>query len=135
MNVVLLLCSGGATSSLMASKIQGAGKESGLVIDFDYVRILNERDWKEKHKDVDLLILYGGVGCVNRKFIEESGEDIDALLIAPQVKYELKKVQELLNSFDNPFLLEPINGISFGRMDGKAVIEQALRLIENKKFQ
>ena len=55
----------------------------------------------------------------------EVGENADVILLGPQVRFELKKVKDLCPNCP----VDVIDMTSYGTMNGKKVIEQALKLI------
>ena len=55
----------------------------------------------------------------------ESAADVDAILIGPQVRYELKKVSDKLPEK----AIEVIDMSAYGMVDGKKVVEQARKMM------
>lgn len=56
------------------------------------------------------------------------GEEADVILLGPQVRFDLKKVKEMFP--DKP--VESIDMHSYGMMDGKAVIQQCRKLMNEE---
>ena len=97
---VLVCCAGVASSSLLAWHMQRAVDESNLHI----------------------RVEFSGVG--RGKFLLDRA---DCVLIAPQVRYSVGTVEEF-NERHVPIDLIPWR--SYGRMDGKAILKRAIRLLE-----
>jgi len=103
MKRILLVCSAGMSTSLLVSKMQVAAEEKGVECT---IQAIGEVDVKE--------------------FVD----NIDVLLLGPQVRFLLSKFQKSLKDKNVP--VEVINTVDYGTMNGKKVLERALELIENK---
>ena len=57
--------------------------------------------------------------------INEHGPDSDIILLGPQVRYELKRIQKLLPEK----IVESIDMKAYGRMNGKAVIDHVKEVL------
>ena len=101
---ISLFCNAGMSTSLLVEKMKEATKEEGL--DADIVAYpLNELD---RHI-----------------------EGIDVALLGPQVGYQKKKSKQIADKHNVP--LDVISMTDYGRINGKAVLEQAKKLIFSKR--
>lgn len=103
MKKILLVCSAGMSTSLLVQKMQKAAEVKGTECS---IQAVGESDVKE---------------YIN---------DIDVLLLGPQVRFLLSKFQKSLADKNIP--VEVINTVHYGTMNGEKVLERALELIDNK---
>ncbi|HEX9026808.1 MAG TPA: PTS sugar transporter subunit IIB [Clostridium sp.] len=103
MKKILLVCCAGMSTSLLVSKMQAAAEKKGVECS---IQATGESEVKE---------------CIN---------DIDVLLLGPQVRFLLSKFKKDL--VDQNIPVEVINTVHYGTMNGEKVLERALELIENK---
>ncbi len=96
---ILLVCAAGMSTSLLVNRMNKAANEKGLEVHI------------EAHP----------VGEINRY-----GKNADVILLGPQVRYELKKIQSEYT--DKP--VEVINMQDYGLMNGVKVLDTALKLAE-----
>lgn len=96
---ILLVCAAGMSTSLLVNRMNDAAKAKGIEVAI------------EAHP----------VGE-----IEKYGENADVILLGPQVRYELKKVQSKYSN--KP--VEVINMQDYGMMDGAKVLEHAIQLLQ-----
>lgn len=101
MKTILLVCSAGMSTSLLEKKMCQAAEKKGLELTIRAVSELEARNY--------------------------TGE-IDVLLLGPQVKYLLNTMKELMTG--RSVAVGVIDSINYGMMDGKAVLEQALKMSE-----
>ncbi|ABR50276.1 phosphotransferase system, lactose/cellobiose-specific IIB subunit [Alkaliphilus metalliredigens QYMF] len=101
MKRVMLVCSAGMSTSLLVTKMNIAAVKTGVLVE---IFAVSESD-ASKHFD-----------------------HIDVLLLGPQVRYLLGKMEKTLAGRGVPVAI--IDGINYGRMNGDAVLEQALKLLE-----
>ena len=94
---ILLVCAAGMSTSLLVNRMNEAATTKGIEVNI------------EAHP----------VGEINRY-----GDSADVILLGPQVRYELKKVQKQYS--DKP--VEVINMQDYGLMNGAKVLETALKL-------
>lgn len=102
MKNILLACSSGMSTSLLVSKMEKVAEEKGV--------------------DVNIW----AVG--QDKALTEM-EQADILLIGPQMRFMKKKFSKAAEAAGIP--VEVIDPVAYGRVDGKTVLENALRTIEN----
>lgn len=100
MKKILLVCSAGMSTSLLVTKMEAAAKAKGVEVSIEAVA---EADAKNKIDDVDVLLL------------------------GPQVRFLLKKFQELTAGKGLP--VEVIDTVAYGTMNGEKVLNRALELI------
>lgn len=100
MKKVLFICSAGMSTSLLVTKTLAAAKEKGLEID---IEAMSEAEAKN-HLD-----------------------NVSVILLGPQVRFLLGNVQKMVEGKN--VAVEVIDTLNYGRMDGKAVLEQIERLL------
>jgi len=103
---ILLICTSGITSGLLVKNIQGAIDKRGLAIH-----------------------VYSAPAIMAEQIIQN--EKLDALMIGPQSKYEVNRLKDYLNYKAIPYKL--ISKESYEILDGEAVLEDALQLIDRQE--
>ncbi|WP_315068585.1 PTS sugar transporter subunit IIB [uncultured Clostridium sp.] len=103
MKKILLVCSAGMSTSLLVSKMEKAAEEKGIEC---------------------------SVQATGESEVKNYINDIDVLLLGPQVRFLLSKFKKSLADKNVP--VEVINTMHYGTMDGEKVLKRALELIENK---
>lgn len=98
MKKIVLLCSAGMSTSLLVNRMREAARSEGLECTID---------------------------AFPTSQAAIHGRDADVVLIGPQVKFELRKVQGLLSC-----PVDVIDMLSYGTLNGKKVLEQAKKLME-----
>lgn len=101
---ILLACSSGMSTSLLVQKMEAEAKERGL--------------------DAEIW-------AVAQDKAPEDMKKADVLLIGPQMRFMKKKFSVTADEVGIP--LDVIDPVSYGRVDGKAVLDKALELIETNK--
>lgn len=102
MKKILLACSAGMSTSLLVSKMEADAKERGI--------------------DVEIW-------AVAQDKAEEDMKKADVLLIGPQMRFMKKKFAVTADEVGIP--LDVIDPVAYGRVNGQAVLDRALELIEN----
>lgn len=97
---ILLVCAAGMSTSLLVNKMNDAAKEKGVEIDILALPISQ---------------------C------ESVASEVDVVLLGPQVRYQKPQVDTII---DGRVPVEIIDMRDYGMMNGKAVLEKALSLIE-----
>lgn len=97
---ILLACSSGMSTSILAKKIQIAALEEKIEAE---------------------------IWAVGQAAIEEEMKKADILLFGPQMRFLKTKFELKGKELNIP--VEVINPIIYGRCDGKAVLKQAIDLI------
>jgi len=98
---IILCCASGMSTSLLIEKMKRAAKELNIEAEI----------WP--------------VGATE---IKDNAEEVDCILLGPQVRYAQKKIKA-----EVPHIPVACIGMrEYGMMDGKAVLLQALALIEGK---
>ncbi len=100
MKKILLVCSAGMSTSLLVTKMEAAAKDKGIEVSIEAVA---EADAKNKIDDVDVLLL------------------------GPQVRFLLNKFKDLTVGKGLP--VEVIDTVAYGTMNGEKVLNRALELI------
>lgn len=100
---ILLACSSGMSTSLLVSKMKDAAREKGMEAE---------------------------IWAVAQDKAESDMEKADVLLIGPQMRFLFKKISKVADEKGVP--VEVIDPISYGRIDGEAVLDKALELIQKK---
>lgn len=99
---ILLACSSGMSTSLLVTKMEAAAKERGLE---------------------------ATIWAVAQDKAETDLKKADVLLIGPQMRFLKKKLEKVGNEAGVP--VDVINPMDYGRINGSAVLDAALVLIEN----
>ena len=94
---ILLVCAAGMSTSLLVNRMNEAAKTKGIEVQI------------EAHP----------IGS-----IEQYGNNADVILLGPQVRYDLKKIQAEYP--EKP--VEVINMQDYGMMNGEKVLDHALEL-------
>ena len=104
MNNILLCCAAGMSTSLLVRKMEDEAKIKGIEVK---IWAIGETDI---YNNIDLA---------------------DVILLGPQVRYRLTEVKELCKPKNIP--VELVNTVDYGLMNGKKVLEHALKLIGDSK--
>lgn len=99
---ILLICTAGITTGLLVKNVQQAADE----------------------KNLDVHV-YSVPAIVAEQIIQN--QHVDALMIGPQSKYEVARLQDFLNYKAVPFKL--ISKEDYETLDGEAVLKDSLRLL------
>lgn len=100
MKNILLVCSAGMSTSLLVTKMQAAAAAQGIEC---HIEAVAEAEAANKINDVDVLLL------------------------GPQVRFLLNKFQGLTEGKNVP--VEVIDTVAYGTMNGEKVLARALELI------
>lgn len=100
MKTIMLVCSAGMSTSLLVNKIKAIVKEKGLEVNIIAASEAEAKSYQGR---------------------------IDVLLLGPQVKFLLKKMEDLMAPQGTKVAV--INSLSYGTLDGEAVLNQALELL------
>lgn len=98
---ILLVCSAGMSTSLLVTKMDAAAKA----------------------KNVEVKI-----AAVAEADLQKSIDGVNIVLLGPQVRYLLSKIQKLVSPMGIP--VEVINSIDYGTMNGEKVLNRAIELIQ-----
>ncbi|MBF2473894.1 PTS sugar transporter subunit IIB [Listeria welshimeri] len=101
MKNIMLVCSAGMSTSLLVKKMTEAIENKQVEAT---VIAVAEADF-DKHKD-----------------------NVDVVLLAPQVRFLEKNLKRMLDPLGIPVSI--INGIDYGTMDGEKVLNEALAMID-----
>ena len=99
---ILLICTAGITTGLLVKNMQQAADERGLAVH-----------------------IYSAPAIIAEQIIQN--QKVDALLIGPQSKYEVARLQDFLNFQAVPFKL--ISQSDYETLDGEAVLQESLALL------
>ncbi|EIA20720.1 PTS sugar transporter subunit IIB [Listeria fleischmannii] len=127
MKTVMIVCAGGATSGLMGQYVVKSAKEQNL----DAVLLFPEDvkfkdDFLTKNSTRDLVVFMGPVTAITSARFQDYEEQVDAVLVAPQVAYMFREVEKVLSEIGIP--CEKMDSLAFGRMEGQKILAQALAL-------
>lgn len=100
MKRIMLVCSAGMSTSLLVTKMEQAAKEIGEEIEIFAVAESDSKNQKE----------------------------VDLVLLGPQVRFLLAQMQKSFGAKGTPVAV--IDSMLYGTMNGKAVLENALQLME-----
>ena len=98
MKQIRLFCAAGMSTSLLVSKMRKAAEEMGYECEINAYSVSQVSDY---------------------------GKDADVVLLGPQVRYELKKVQEKLPDKK----IEVIDMMDYGMANGSNVLKRAIEIM------
>ncbi|MDO9592261.1 MAG: PTS sugar transporter subunit IIB [Firmicutes bacterium HGW-Firmicutes-20] len=98
MKKIVLLCAAGMSTSLLVNRMREAARLEGL--------------------DCTIDAFPTSQAAIH-------GKDADVVLLGPQVRFELKKVQGMLTC-----PVDAIDMVSYGTLNGRKVLDQAKKLME-----
>lgn len=101
MKTILLVCSAGMSTSMLVTKMQKAAKEQGLEVEIFAVSEAESKNYKDK---------------------------ANVMLLGPQVRYMLEKMKAMMAP--KRVSVAVINSVDYGTMNGKAVLKQAMDLMQ-----
>jgi PTS system cellobiose-specific IIB component len=101
MKKIMLVCSAGMSTSMLVKKMQDAANERNLEVE---IFAAAESEAKRHY------------------------ETVDVILLGPQVRFMLKKMEQALSIFNTP--VEVIDSVSYGTLNGSKVLDQALSIIK-----
>ena len=101
MKKIALFCSAGMSTSLLVTKMKKAAEAKGIEVSID---------------------------AYPEATMEKELDDVDAVLIGPQIKYLLRKLKKICDDKGVP--ISVINTMDYGMMDGEKVLNQALKMME-----
>lgn len=99
---IVLLCQFGASTGMLAKKIEDAAKE----------------------RNIDAVVNAYGVSRV-----EDVLPIADIILLGPQMRFRLSEFEKEYADFNVPFLL--IDTVDYGMMNGKKVFNEIIKKLEN----
>ncbi|MGN1182030.1 MAG: PTS sugar transporter subunit IIB [Faecalibacillus sp.] len=100
---ILLCCASGVTTNMLVSSIKESAKKEGK------------------------SIMCWAVGALSLQF---SWADADCVLVAPQSKADFKQIHDMIHGV---IPCEMMKEEDFIKMDGDAILNHAIELIENNK--
>lgn len=101
---ILLVCAAGMSTSMLVKRMKEYAVISGLDVNINALAI---SEAKEK--------------IINN--------EADIVMLGPQVRFQKHEVEE---AAEGKIPIEVIDMMNYGKMDGKAVLEQALKLLADK---
>ena len=99
MRKIMLVCSAGMSTSMLVKKMQDAAVSKEIEVEIFAVAEADARN----HTDVNVILL------------------------GPQVRFLLKKIQEMVANQSIP--VQVIESVHYGTMNGEAVLNQAMTLM------
>lgn len=102
---IVLCCSAGMSTSLVVEKMQDAAREKGINAEIKAVPVSSVENLDSSHK-------------------------IDILLLGPQVKFKLNELKEVYK--DQNTLVDVINMMDYGMINGEKILTDALKAYEDK---
>lgn len=100
---IVLVCSAGMSTSLLVTKMEKAASEQGIEVN---IKAVAEADLKNNLENVQVLML------------------------GPQVRYILTKVKAMVEPMGIP--VDVINSMDYGMMNGEKVLAHSISLIKGK---
>lgn len=104
--VIMFVCAGGMSSSLVVNKMQKAAEEQAL----------NAEIWAT------------GVG--HGKEILKDRDDIDALLIGPQVRFSAPELEKIAEENNRKTIIHVADMRDYGMVDGEKILKDILNKLE-----
>lgn len=98
---IMLLCSGGMSTSMLAARMCGAAEALGVAC----------KIWSSSEAE-------------SRRYLDE----VDVILLGPQVRYLRARVEKAIGT--RPVRVDVIDPMAYGRMEGEKVLKLALQLAE-----
>lgn len=102
MKKILLVCNAGISTSILVSKMKKAAQAQGI--------------------DVSIQVK-------SMTGVKDVIQDMDIVLLAPQIGYEQRKLQDLAG--DIP--VEKVDVRDFGILNGEGVLREAMKVLENSE--
>ena len=103
---VLLVCAGGMSSSMLEAKIKAAAAAAGREIELKAIDSMRMTMW-DFEKD-----------------------PMDVVLVAPQVRFKKRSIAEKAEPHGS--VVQDIDTVAYGMMDGEKIFAQVLEAIKNK---
>lgn len=100
MKKILLVCAAGMSTSMLVNKMKESATKKGIEVD------INAMAASEASKAIG---------------------EVDVVLLGPQVRYQLKSIEDMAKG---RIPVKVIDMLSYGKMDGEAVLNDALALIK-----
>lgn len=100
---ILLCCAAGMSTSLIVTKMERAAESKGI----------SARIW-----------------AISESVVRSQIDEADVLLLGPQVRFLLNEMKNICGEKNIP--VEVIDMLNYGMCNGEAILEQAMKLIENK---
>ena len=101
MKRILLVCCAGMSTSLLVTRMEEAAKKQGLDV----------KIWATSEKALEQ---------------DFSQNPADVIMVGPQIRYLLNNIKQIVN---HSIPVELIDMRTYGMMDGKKVLEQALKAL------
>ncbi|MBC2257693.1 PTS sugar transporter subunit IIB [Listeria booriae] len=127
MKKLLIVCAGGATSSMMAQRVVQEAEKEGMKAKLLFPEDL-KYDRVKAHEDKDLVVIMGPIDMITTLRLQGFSH-VDAVLVSPQVKYLFKNAEKVLQQLEIP--CDNIDSLSFGRMRGDLILKQGLALMDD----
>lgn len=104
--VIMFVCAGGMSSSLVVSKMQKSAEEKELKAEI----------W--------------ATGVNRGKDILKEREDIDALLIGPQVRFSANELEKIAEENNRKTIIHVADMRDYGMVDGEKILGDILKKLE-----
>ncbi|GAA0744659.1 PTS sugar transporter subunit IIB [Clostridium oceanicum] len=101
---ILLACSSGMSTSLLVTKMEKYAEQEGIK---------------------------ATIWAVGQDKVEQEMENAEVILLGPQMRFLKSRFEPKAKELNIP--IDVINPMIYGRCDGKAVLEMAIKLIDNNK--
>ena len=102
MKKIVLFCSAGMSTSLLATKMQKSAKDKGIEVS---IETLPEAQMEKRIDD-----------------------DVDVVLLGPQIRYALRRAKKLCDEKKIP--VDVINSVDYGMVDGEKVLEKVIKMMK-----
>lgn len=104
--VIMFVCAGGMSSSLVVSKMQKAAE----------------------NYDIDIELWATGVNRGGETL--KKRDDIDYLLIGPQVRYTLGDLEKIRDDYDRKTIIKIADMRDYGMVDGEKILQDTMEILE-----
>jgi len=100
MKKILLVCAAGMSTSMLVNKMKESAVKKGIEV------------------DINAMAASEALNVIN---------EVDVVLLGPQVRYQLKSIEDIAKG---RIPVKVIDMLSYGKMDGEAVLNDALALVK-----
>lgn len=128
---ILLACAGGMSTSILAKNMVKAARDRGYKAEL--IGILSEKDYRDSLSvEADIMVCYTSVMALNYDTLKKSnGDEFDVFMLGPQSRFMMPRIEKIREELNLPAVPNcVIDSELFGRGNGEAVLDIALKMIE-----
>ena len=108
--VIMFVCAGGMSSSLVVSKMQKAAEAYDM--------------------EIELWATGVGRGAETLKV----RDDIDYLLVGPQVRYSISELEKVVADYERKTIIQIADMRDYGMVDGEKILRNTLEVLETRNI-